>query len=72
MAVAPLDSARLTRVKGLPDSIDSSKPPKNFRDAMLREDCQEWEEALNKEYMGFKQLGVFELVPLKKGIKLMG
>ena len=72
MVVAPLDSARLTRVKGLPDSIDSSKPPKNFRDAMLREDCQEWEEALNKEYMGFKQLGVFELVPLKKGIKLMG
>ena len=69
-----LDSAKLTRVKGLPDSIDSSKPPKNFRDAMLREDGQEWAEALNKEpeYMGFKQRWVFEFVPLKKGIKLMG
>ena len=41
MVVAPLDSARLTRVKGLPDSIDNSKQPKNFLDAMLREDCQE-------------------------------
>ena len=72
MVATPLDSASLSKVKGLPDSIDSSRPPKNFRDAMLREDCQEWAEALNKEYMGFKQRGVFELVPLKKGIKLMG
>ena len=72
MVARPLGSAGQTRVKGLPDSIDPSKPPKNFRDAMLREDCQEWAEALNKEYMGFKQRGVFELVPLKKGIKLMG
>ena len=39
MVVGPLDPARLTRVRGLPDStisIDSSKQPKNFRDAMLR------------------------------------
>ena len=72
MVVGPLGSAKQTRVKGLPDSIDSSKQPKNFRNAMLREDCQEWAEALNKEYVGFKQRGVFELVPLKKGIKLMG
>jgi hypothetical protein len=28
--------------------------------------------ALNKEYMGFKQRGVFKLVPLQKGMKLMG
>ena len=39
---------------------------------MTREDAPEWMEALNKEYMGFKQRGVFELVPLQKGMKLMG
>ena len=62
MASAPLDRGNQTRVKGLPDSIDSTNPPKNFRDAMMREDCQEWAAALDKEYMGFKLRGVFELV----------
>ena len=71
-ASAPPDPGTLTRVKGLPNSIDPTKPPKNFRDAMLREDCQEWAAALDKEYMGFKHRGVFELVPLQKGMKLMG
>jgi hypothetical protein len=68
LVVGPLQ----TRIKGLPDHIDASRPPKNFRDAMQREDSQEWAEALDKEYMGFKQRGVFELVPLQKGTKLMG
>jgi hypothetical protein len=72
MAVAPLDRGHQTRIKGLPNNIDHTKPPKNFRDAMMREDCQEWAEALDKEYMGFMQRGVFELVPLRKGMKLMG
>ena len=39
---------------------------------MQWEDAQEWAEALNKEYMGFKQRGVFKLVPLQKEVKLMG
>ncbi len=39
---------------------------------MQREDAQEWAEALNKEYMGFKQRSVFKLVPTQKGMKLMG
>jgi hypothetical protein len=72
VVVGPLDKGRQTKIKGLPDYIDASKPPKNFQDAMLWADCQEWAEALNKEYMGFKQRGVFELVPLQKVIKLMG
>ena len=32
-------------VTGVPAGIDVSKPPKNFRDAMNREDRQEWAEA---------------------------
>ena len=32
-------------VEGLPDSIDPNKSPRNYRDAMQREDEQEWAEA---------------------------
>ncbi len=43
-----------SRVKGLPDSIDpKNKPPRNYRDAMRREDLQEWADVYNKEYQGF-------------------
>jgi hypothetical protein len=34
-----------SRVEGLPDSIDPNKPPHNYRDAMMKEDQQEWAEA---------------------------
>ena len=60
MASAPPDRGNLTRVKGLQDSIESTKQPKIFSDAMMREACQEWAAALDKEYMGFKIRGVFE------------
>ncbi len=79
MAVGP---ASLTKVKGLPDTIDPTRPPpklprcygagKCTRDAMELENVQEWAEALNKESMGFKQRCVFKLVPIQKGMKLMG
>jgi hypothetical protein len=72
MAVGPFPKGFQTRIKGLPDSIDTTKPPRSYREAMTREDAREWAEALNKEYMGFKQRGVFELVRLEKGMKLMG
>ena len=34
-------------LKGLPPSIDPDRPPKNYKDAMSREDKQEWAEAYN-------------------------
>ena len=37
--------------------IDTNCPPKNFKDAMLRTDRQEWAEAYDKEYQGFKSTG---------------
>ena len=61
-----------TKVKGLPDSIDPNRPPKNYRDATSREDAVEWSEAFMKEYMGFKNRGVFEMVRYEKGMALMG
>ena len=36
-------------VTGVPPGIDVNKPPKNFRDAMSREDLQEWAEAYDSE-----------------------
>jgi hypothetical protein len=43
------------RMKGLPDSIDPKKPPRNYRDAMSRKDKleHEWAESYMAEYQGF-------------------
>ena len=52
--MATKDQARVetdgSRIKGLPGNIDPTKPPKNFRDAMSREDRQE---AYDAEHQGF-------------------
>ena len=41
------------RIRGLPVGISETKTPKNFRDAMSREDRQEWAEAYDNGYQGF-------------------
>ncbi len=58
----------------MPAGIYVTKPPKNFRDAMRREDCQEWAEACNSEYQGFYD---HETLPVKvvrpePGAKVIG
>jgi hypothetical protein len=72
MASGPLCAAPDSKMKGLPDYIDPTKPPKSYKDAMSRPDAAEWAEAYDKEYMGIKQRGVFEVVRIEKGMKLMG
>jgi len=37
-------------LKGLLTSINPDRPPKNYKDAMSREDKQDWAEAYDKEY----------------------
>ena len=54
--------ASLCVVKGLPDTIDPDKPPRNYKDAMSRPDNQEWAEAYQKKFQGFKDRGVFATV----------
>jgi hypothetical protein len=55
--MATKDQARVepygNRIKGLPGNIDPTNPPKNFRDAMSREDRQKWAEAYDAEHQGF-------------------
>ena len=53
-------------LKGLQPSIDPDCPPK---DAMSRDDKQEWAEAYNKEYQGFKERNAFKAVRPDKGHK---
>ena len=57
-------------LKGLPPSINPDRPPKNYNDAMSREDKQEWVEAFNKEYCGFKELEAFKTVRPEPGVKV--
>ncbi len=60
-----------SRVKGLPDSIDPNKPPRNYRDAMMREDQQELAEACDKEYQGFIEQGTLKIARPEKGAKVL-
>ena len=57
---------------GVPAGIDVSKLPKNFRDAMNREDRQEWAEAYDSKYQGFLEHGTLKAVRLKPGDKVLG
>ena len=52
--------------------IDVNKQPKNFRDAMSREDRQEWSEAFDSEYQGFLEHRTLKIVQLKPGDKILG
>ena len=59
-------------VTGVPAGIDVNKPPRNFREAMSREDRQEWAEAYDSEYQGFLEHGTLKIVRLKQGAKILG
>ncbi len=59
-----------SRLKGLPDSIDPNKP-QGYRDAMQREDRQQWAEAYDKEYQGFIEQGTLKIARPEKGAKVV-
>ena len=59
-------------VGGVPAGVDVTKPPKNFRDAMSREDRQEWAEAYDSEYQGFYDHGTLKVVRPEPGAKVIG
>ena len=65
------DSAGPTRVKGLPSSIDPNKPPRNYRDAMSREDRQEWAAAYMEEHQGFFEQGTLQVARPEPGAKIL-
>ena len=65
------DSAGPTRVKGLLSSIDSNKPPRNYRDAMFREDRQEWAAAYMEEHQAFFEQGTLQVARPEPGAKIL-
>jgi hypothetical protein len=56
----------------VPADIDVIKPPKKFRDAMSREDRQEWAEAYDSEYQGFYDHRTLKVVQQEPGAKVIG
>ncbi len=61
-----------TKLEGMPDSINANKPPKNYKDAMSREDSREWQEAYFKEYKGMMDRGAVQAVKPPPGAKILG
>ena len=59
-------------LQGLDPSINPDRPPRNFKDAMSRSDRQDWAEALNKEFLGFKDMKALAIVKPPKGAKILG
>jgi hypothetical protein len=70
---AHLASACHRTLKVLDQDIDLDHAPKNFKDsdAMSRNDQQEWAEALNKEYRGFKDHNALAVVKSPKGARIL-
>ena len=58
------------RRRGVPAEIDVNKPPKNFRDAMSREDLQERAEAYDNEYQHEHE--TLKMVRPEPGVKIIG
>ena len=54
-------------LKGLPQSVDPDRQPKNYKDTMYKQD---WAEAYDKEYRGFMERKAFKVVRPEKGIKI--
>ena len=59
-------------VKGISTSIDPRRLQKNFKDAMSREDRQEWAVAYDNEYQGFFKHQTLKIARPEPGAKILG
>ncbi len=59
-------------MQGLPNNIDPTKPPKNFKYASSRSDAKEWIDAHFKEYKGMMDRGAVMAVKPPQGAKILG
>ena len=67
-AIPPLPS----KFKGLSLTINASKHPRSYKDALSREDHAEWQEAYLKEYLGTKSRDAMVYATPPPGTKLLG
>jgi hypothetical protein len=64
--------ASIQSVQGIPNYIYPEKPQTGFKDAMSRPEAQEWADAHQKEYQGFRERNAFSKVLLPKAAKELG
>ncbi len=65
------DKQNPIKVKELPNSIDTNKPPRNYRDAMSREDRQKWAAAYREVHPGFHEQGTLKIARPKPGAMIL-
>ena len=53
-------------------TVDYSKPPKSFKDALSRPDKEGWLESYRREWQGFKTRDALEVVRREKWMKVLG
>ncbi len=58
--------------EGLDPLITPDSLPKNFKDAMSRSDQEDWAVAMNKEYLGFKDIKALAIIKTPKGARILG
>ncbi len=61
------DKLNPIKMKGLPNSVDTNKPPRNYQDAMSHEDQQEWAAANMEEHQFFHEQGTLKVARPEPG-----
>jgi len=61
-----------TKIERLPDGIDPSKHPRNYREALMRADAAQWMDAYSKENQGIMDRKAVDMVKPPPGTKILG
>ena len=67
LVVGPVPPQPLHNFKGLPISIDPTKPPKNYNASEAMKRRAEWQVSYNAEYAGFTEQGAFKIDHIRPG-----
>ena len=60
------------KIEGLPDGINPSKPPRNYKEARMRPDAAQWMDVYAKEYQGIMDRKAVDMVKPPPGAKILG
>ena len=65
-------AATSPKIEGLPNGIDPTKPPRNYKEARMWPDAAQWMDAYAKEYQGIMDRKAVDLVKPPPGTKILG
>jgi hypothetical protein len=66
------NTATSSKIEGLPDGIDPSKPSRNYTEARMRPDAPQWMDAYTKVYQGIMDRKAVDMVKPSPGVKILG